>query len=576
MLVKNLFRNKMINTLKSRMLSNKSCLNKYSQEITQKKERGAAQAMLYSLGYDIEDLKKPQVAVSSMWYSGNPCNSKLNILSDNVQKSIQQTDMLPMMFNTIGVSDGMSMGTLGMRYSLPSRDLIADSIETIVNAQHYDGIVCIPGCDKNLPGSLIALSRLNRPGLIIYGGSMKPSYYNGNKLDIVSAFESYGKYVKGTISEEERLNIIQNSCDKDCGSCSGLYTANTMAICLETMGITLPNSSSLPSMSKEKLTECDNIGLYMKTMLEKDIKPKDIITKKAFENAISMLYITGGSTNAVIHLLSIAKSIGIELTIDDFKNKEHVPVLLNMKPNGPNVMYDLHTIGGTSALLKYLILNDVIDGNCLTVSGDTLWGNVQDASDLDFSKQNIVYPLEHPIKADSHVKILRGNLAPDGCLSKIYKTDQNFVGKAIVFDSETEMVKALARDEITKDNFVILRYQGETIGCPEMLTPTSSLIGYFGENPPPLATDGRFSGGSHGILVAHLSDAYKQEGLTHLIENGDNIVINLKNHEINLDISEHEIEERRKKSVKRDPNINGYLLKYSKLCGNFSNGYLAE
>jgi dihydroxy-acid dehydratase len=552
-----------------------SNINKFSCEITQKKERGAAQAMLYSLGLTKNDMNKAQVAVASMWYSGNPCNSKLNIYSDAISSSIKRSDkMIPMQFNTIGVSDGISMGTPGMRYSLPSRELIADSIETVVNAQHYDGIICVPGCDKNLPGSLMGISRLNRPSLIVYGGSMKSTEYKGTKLDIVSAFESYGKYTSGKITENERLDIIQNSCDKGCGSCSGLYTANTMAVCLETLGMMLPNSSSSSPGTIEKDEECMNTGNVIQNLLEKDIKPSDILTKESFLNAITVTYAFGGSTNAVIHLLACANSAGIDLKLDDFQNLNHIPVILNMKPHGEYVMYDLSKIGGTARVTKYLIQKGLLNGNCLTVTGNSLWDNVKNCEDMEFTNQNLVFPLEKPFKNDGHIKILKGNLSPNGCLSKIYKKEKIFKGKACVFDNENDMVKALSNNEIQKDSFVIIRYQGESIGCPEMLTPTSALIGHFGNEAPPLATDGRFSGGSHGILIAHLPDAYKKESLTRIIKNNDDIEINLSTNEINLLVDDEQIKERLNNTPQKKLNLSGYLKKFSKLCGTFQDGYI--
>ena len=553
-----------------------SNINKFSREITQKKERGAAQAMLYSLGLTKDDMNKAQVAVASMWYSGNPCNSKLNIYSDAISSSIKRNDkMIPMQFNTIGVSDGISMGTPGMRYSLPSRELIADSIETVVNAQHYDGVICVPGCDKNLPGSLMGILRLNRPSLIVYGGSMKSTEYKGSKLDIVSAFESYGKYTSGKILEDERLDIIQNSCDKGCGSCSGLYTANTMAVCLETLGMMLPNSSSSSPGTIEKSKECMDTGNVIQNLLEKDIKPSDIITKESFLNAITVTYAFGGSTNAVIHLLACANSAGIDIKLDDFQNLNHIPVILNMKPHGEYVMYDLSKIGGTARVTKYLIQKGLLNGNCLTVTGKTLWENVKDYEDMEFINQNLVFPLEKPFKNDGHIKILKGNLSPNGCLSKIYKKEKIFKGKACVFDNENDMVEALSNNEIKQDSFVVIRYQGESIGCPEMLTPTSALIGHFGsEKAPPLATDGRFSGGSHGILIAHLPDAYKKNSLTRIIKNNDDIEINLSTNEINLLVDDEQIKERLNNTPQKELNVSGYLKKFSKLCGTFQDGYI--
>ena len=543
-------------------------LNKFSRIITQKKEHGAAQAMLYALGLNKDDLKKPQIAIGSMWFDGNPCNSKLNILSDITRKSINDRGFLGMRFNTIGVSDGISMGTSGMRYSLPSRELITDSIESIVRAQHYDGLICIPGCDKNLPASAMALVRLNRPGFIIYGGSMQPSYFNNQKLDIVSAFESYGKFLNNDISNFEREEIIQNSCHKGCGSCSGLYTANTMATILETMGLTIPNSSSNFSMSPEKILECKNSQIIIDTLLKKDIKPLDILSKESFLNAIKMLYLTGGSTNGVIHLLAIAKTAKIDLKLEDFKNLEDIPVILNMKPHGSNVMHDLYNLGGTSVLLKYLIEENILDGNCLTITGKSLKENVKDANNIDFLSQNVILPLGTPFKKSSHIKILEGNLAPLGCVAKINSNNTNFRGTALVFDSEKEFLNALEKGKISRDNFIILRYQGETIGCPEMLTPTSALSGYFGENSPPIATDGRFSGGSKGVLVAHLPDAYRDDNITSSIKNGSLIELDLNKGTLNI------LDEVDKSLNKKTIELDGYLEKYSKLVRDISTGYL--
>jgi dihydroxy-acid dehydratase len=404
---------------------------------------------------------------------------------------------------------------------------------------------------------------------------MKSTEYKGMKLDIVSAFESYGKYTSGKISESERLDIIQNSCDKGCGSCSGLYTANTMAVCLETLGMMLPNSSSSSPGTIEKDKECMDTGNVIRNLLEKDIKPSDILTKESFLNAITVTYAFGGSTNAVIHLLACANSAGIDLKLDDFQNLNHIPVILNMKPHGEYVMYDLSKIGGTARVTKYLIQKGLLNGNCLTVTGNTLWENVKDCEDMEFITQNLVLPLEKPFKNDGHIKILKGNLSPNGCLSKIYKKEKVFKGKACVFDSENDMVEALSNNEIKQDSFVIIRYQGESIGCPEMLTPTSALIGHFGsENAPPLATDGRFSGGSHGILIAHLPDAYKKNSLTRIIENNDDIEINLSTNEINLLVDNEQIKERLNNTPQKNLNISGYLKKFSKLCGTFQDGYI--
>ena len=557
-------------------------LNKYSKIITQPKKNGAAQSMLYALGLTKSDMDKPQVGIGTVWFEGNPCNSKLGGLSRQVSTSLHEKKLLPLIFNTVGVSDGMSMGTDGMRYSLPSRELIADSMETVVRGQHYDGLICIPGCDKNLPASAMALARLNRPGFIIYGGSMKPSYYNikgeDKKLDIVSSFESYGQFIKGEITDDERQGIVENSCHGDCGACSGFYTANTMACLLEVMGLMLPNGSSNMSASREKKNELLKAGDVMTNLLEKDIKPLDIMTRESFLNAIKFLTLIGGSTNGVIHLLAIAKTAGIKITLDDFKSVEHLPVLTNMKPHGSNVMNDLSRIGGTSTLIKYLIDYGILNGDCLTITGNTLKENTNIYSNIKLG-EGVVLPFEHPFKKSSHINILTGNMAPNGSVSKIYSENKKFSGKAIVFNTEEEMLQSLENGNITKDHFVVLRYQGESIGCPEMLTPTSALVGYFNAHGlsneiPPFATDGRFSGGSSGVLVAHLPDAYKENSITALIENDDKISIDLDSNSIQLDVSEIELEKRNKNLVKPTLKLDGYLEKFRKLVSNLENGYL--
>jgi dihydroxy-acid dehydratase len=502
--------------------------NKHSRVLTEPVERTGAQAMLYGLGLTKDDMKKPQIGVGSMWFEGNPCNAKLDILSAYTKSSLASSGLLPFRFNTVGVSDGMSMGTHGMKYSLPSRDIIADSIETIVSAQHYDGLVCIPGCDKNLPGSAMALLRINRPGCIIYGGSMQPQFHAGQTLDIVSAFESYGKYISGEIDEYKRDSIVQNACDsKKCGSCSGLYTANTMAIILEVLGLMVPNGSSNMSLSDEKLNETSQIGEIMYRLLRDDIKPRDIVTKESFLNAAKILSIVGGSTNAVIHLLAMARNAEVPFTLDDIAETSNTPVLLNMKPHGDFCMSDMYKNGGTRAMLRYAIEEGFINGNTQTITGNTLWDNVKNAeTTID---RTLLFSRELPFKDSSHIHVLYGNMAPHGCLSKMYSEDTHHYGTVIVFDSEDEFLTALKAGKITKDHFVVLRFQGETVGCPEMLTPTSALIGYFGkDDAPPFATDGRFSGGSTGILIAHLPDAYKSGSPTARLKDGDHMEVCLQ------------------------------------------------
>ena len=549
-------------------------LNKYSKVITSGSGSGAAQAMLYSLGLSNDDLKRPQIGIGTVQYDSNPCNSKLDILSNIVKSSIVTKGLIPFRFSSVGVSDGISMGTSGMNYSLPSRELIADNFETICQAHHYDGLIAIPGCDKNLPGVSMAMFRLNRPGLIIYGGSMPPSKYKDRELDIVSAFEAYGELLNNKIDKDEYDDVIQNACNRKCGSCSGLYTANTMAAILEVMGLTLPNSSSNPSQSSEKRQESNLSGGYIKKLLYHDIKPLDIVNHTSFKNAISLLYIMGGSTNAIIHLLSMAKTANIELSLDDFKQLNHLPVLLNMKPHGSHMMYHLYENGGMSMLIRYLIVNNIIDGTALTVTGNTLDENTRHIN-LDDINTDIIYPLEKPFKSSSHINILTGNLAPDGCITKISSDVKSFIGLAKVYNSQDDMINSLENGEINEGHFIIIRYQGETVGCPEMLKPTSALAGYFGiGNTPPLATDGRFSGGSHGILVCHLPDAYKQDNLTSIIRDGDKITMDLTNNKLILEVSFNEIVNRKLLVEKKKPKLSGYLRKFSNSVGEIDSGYL--
>jgi dihydroxy-acid dehydratase len=557
-------------------------LNKYSRIITQAKQNGSAQAMLYALGLSRDDLNKPQVGIGTVWFEGNPCNSELDQVSKHVKTSLKEKNLLPMRFNTIGVSDGKTMGTDAMRYSLPSRELIADSMEAIINAEHYDASILIPGCDKNLPASAMALARINRPGFIIYGGSMKPKYHltknKVERLDIVSSFEAYGKYIKGEITDDERQEIVENSCHNSCGACSGFYTANTMSCILEVMGLTLPNSSSNMSLSHDKLNECKDSGQVIYNLMKNDIKPLDIMTRESFLNAIKFLTLIGGSTNGVIHLLAMARTAGVNLTLDDFKKYEDLPVLTNMKPHGLYVMDDLNRLGGTSVLIKYLIDEGILNGDCMTVTSKTLKENTIDQKKINFD-EGIILPLESAFKKSSHINILSGNMAPNGSVSKIYSDEKIFKGKAIVFDNQEDMLKSLENGEITENNFVILRYQGESTGCPEMLTPTSALVGYFNardkENKiPPFATDGRFSGGSTGVLVAHLPDAFKDNSVTALIENDDFITIDIEKNSINIDVSENEFKEREKSVIKPVLKLDGYLRKYKKLVSDLQDGYL--
>ena len=550
-------------------------LNKFSSVLTQNLKSAPAKAMLYSLGLKSDDFHKPQVGIGAVHYESNPCNSKLNILSSVVKKSVSKENLLPWKFTTVGVSDGITMGTEGMRYSLPSRDLIADSFETITDAHYYDSFIGIPGCDKNLPAVAMAMFRLNRPSMLIYGGSMQPSLYNDRELDIVSSFEAYGQYIKNEIDLTEYNNIIENSCHGNCGSCSGLYTANTMASILEVMGLTLPNSSSNPSISLDKMDECDMAGKTIKNLIEIDLKPLDFVKKESFLNAIKMLYVTGGSTNGVIHLLAMARAANVDLTLDDFKKLEHLPVLLNMKPHGEYMMYHLHQKGGMSLFIKYLIECDIINGEMLTITGKSLIENLENVATHELSTiPGIICPIYNPFKNSSHIKIVKGNMAPDGAVLKT--CEEHFVKSysVKVYDSEQDMINDLEMGNINVDNFVIIRYQGETVGCPEMLSPTSALVGYFGDQVPPLATDGRFSGGSRGILICHLPDAYKPESITSIIENDDDIRLDTFNNTIQLSISPNEIEGRKTRLEKRKViKLPNYVKKYSKLVGNINDGY---
>jgi len=551
-------------------------VNKHSRTLTEPVERTGAQAMLYGLGLSKDDMKKPQIGVGTMWFEGNPCNAKLDILSALTKTSLSASGLLPFRFNTVGVSDGMSMGTSGMQYSLPSRDIIADSIETIVCAQHYDGLVCIPGCDKNLPGSAMALLRINRPGCIVYGGSMQPQRHNGQTLDIVSAFESYGKFIGGEIDVHQKDAIVQNACDSaKCGSCSGLYTANTMAIILEVLGLMVPNGSSNMSLSDEKLGETNVIGDIMHRLLRDDIKPRDIVTKESFMNAAKILSVVGGSTNAVIHLIAMARNADIPFTLDDVAETANTPVLLNMKPHGQYCMSDMYENGGTSALVRYAIEEGLINGDTETITGNTLWENVKNApSSVD---RTLLYSRQLPFKETSHINVLYGNMAPNGCLSKMYSDNTHHSGTVIVFDTEDDFLVALKKGKIKRDHFIVLRYQGESAGCPEMLTPTSALIGYFGhDDVPPFATDGRFSGGSTGVLIAHLPDAYKAESPTARLRDGDHMEVSLTSGTIEV-TTEDDFEARASaKGPKKSLPEYTFLHRFCKHVGDIQTGFTIQ
>jgi len=518
-------------------------LNKYSSRITGPKSQGASQAMLYGAGLNEADMEKAQVGISSVWYEGNTCNMHLNHLAAKVKEGVDAAGLVGLRFNTIGVSDGISMGTEGMSYSLQSRDLIADSIETVMHAQWYDANIALPGCDKNMPGCMIAMGRVNRPALMLYGGTIRAGDLDGTKLDIVSAFQSYGEYLAGTIDEDRRQAIVKKSCP-GAGACGGMYTANTMASAIEAMGMSLPHSASLPAESAEKLEECARIGAAIRNLLEKDLKPRDIMTRKAFENAMVVVSALGGSTNAVLHLIAMARSVDVSLTIDDFqKISDRIPLLADMKPSGQYVQEDLHNIGGIPAFMKYLLEEGLLDGDCITVTGKSLSENLKDVSPLK-EGQRIIQPLNNPINKTGHLQILRGNLAPEGSVAKITgKEGLSFTGSANVFDSEEEMLKALEDKQIKKGDVIIIRYEGPKggPGMPEMLTPTSAIMGAGLGKDVALLTDGRFSGGSHGYIVGHITPEAQEGGPIALVENGDQITIDAEKNSILVHISDDEM-----------------------------------
>ena len=545
-------------------------MNRVSKLLTESAERGHARAMLYALKLNRQQIFQPHIGIGSMWYESNPCNSHLLEKTQFVKKSLQKEYMNGFIFNTVGVSDGQTQDTKGSLLSLPSRELIKDSIELITNAHYYDGLICIPGCDKNVPASLMAMCEIDRPGFIISGGSISPGYFNGKTLDITSSFEAYGQLCNNKISENYFENINKNCCNVSGGGCGGMFTFNTMTSLVEIMGMSLPNSSTIPSILKKD--ECFKAGTTMTNLLKLNLKPSDIIEKESFINAIKLLNILGGSTNAVIHLLAIAKSANIDLTLQDFIDHQDIPVLANLKPHGEFLMNDLYSHNiHMSGIINYLIKENIINGDCMTITGKTLKENY--CNKKNNINNNIIYPIKRPFKKTSHIRILKGNLAPDGCVSKIYSEKQIYIGKVIVFDTEKDMIDSLKNHLIKKHHFVIIRYQGESTGCPEMLRPTSALIGYFGNNKaPPLATDGRFSGGSKGILVAHLPDAYKKN-ITTILQNGDKIIINTKYNSININISKEEYNNRIKNIKIKIFNPKGYLKKYSKLVGNLDNGF---
>ncbi|MBV8867722.1 MAG: dihydroxy-acid dehydratase, partial [Acidobacteriaceae bacterium] len=502
-------------------------LNKYSREITGPKSQGASQAMLYATGLDEKDMQKPQVGIASMWFEGNPCNMHLLDLAEKVKEGVSTAGLVGMRFNTIGVSDGISMGTDGMSFSLQSRDLIADSIETVMSAQWYDANISIPGCDKNMPGCVIAMGRLNRPSLMIYGGTIRAGHIGSEKLDIVSAFQSYGQFISQQITEDKREQIVRHACP-GAGACGGMYTANTMAAAIEALGMSLPYSSSTPAQDPQKLEECFRAGGAIRNLLELDLKPRDIMTREAFENAMVIVSALGGSTNAVLHLIAIARTVGIPLTIDDFQQVTNkTPLLADFKPSGSFVMEDLQQVGGLPAVCKMLLAEGMLNGDCMTVTGRPLRENLRDLSPLAPGQQ-IVKPLSNPIKPTGHIQILKGNLAPQGAVAKITgKEGLRFSGPAKVFDSEEDMLHALEKHEIARGDVIVIRYEGPKggPGMPEMLTPTSAVMGAGLGKDVALITDGRFSGGSHGFIVGHITPEAQEGGPVAFVKSGDQITI---------------------------------------------------
>jgi dihydroxy-acid dehydratase len=554
-------------------------LNKYSSRVTQPRSQGASQAMLYGIGLTDADLQKPQVGICSMWYEGNTCNMHLDRLAAHIKEGVQAAGLVGLRFNTIGVSDGLSMGTDGMSYSLPSRDLIADSIETVVGAQWYDGLITVPGCDKNMPGSLIAMARLNRPALMVYGGTIRAGSALGKPRDIISAFQSYGEYLAGTITDEQRLDIVRHSCP-GAGACGGMYTANTMAVAIEALGLSLPYSSSLPAEDPGKADECRRAGAAVRVLLERDLKPLDILTRRSFENALTMIMAVGGSTNAVLHLIAIARAAGVRLDLADFQRaSDRVPLLADLKPSGKYVQEDLHGIGGTPAVMKYLLGRGYLHGECMTVTGKTLEENLSEAAPLA-SGQQIIQPIDAPILPRGHIRILRGNLAPDGAVAKITgKEGERFSGTAKVYDSEEAMLAGLEKGDIAKGHVIVIRYEGPKggPGMPEMLTPTSAIMGAGLGAHVALLTDGRFSGGSHGFIIGHITPEAQEGGPIALVRDGDRIVIDAVTCELRLDVSDADLASRRREWNAPPPKATGGVLgKYVRLVKSASEGCVTD
>lgn len=554
-------------------------LNRYSKRITQDKTQPAAQAMLFGIGLTEEDMQKGQVGIVSTGWEGNTCNMHLNGLAERIKEGVKAADLVGLIFHTIGVSDGMSMGTDGMRFSLPSRDIIADSIETVASAQWYDAVVPVVGCDKNMPGAMMALGRLNRPSILVYGGTISAGKYGDRKLDIVSAFEALGEKIVGKINDNDFQGIVKNACPGP-GACGGMYTANTMASAIEALGMSLPNNSSIPANSVDKISECLSVGAYLRNLMEKNICPRDIMTREAFENALRLIIVLGGSTNAVLHMIAIAKSVGVPLTIDDFqKMSDSTPFLADLKPSGKYVMEDLFEVGGVQGVLKMLHQEGLIHGQCMTVTGKTMAENLEEAAPLK-EGQKVIYPLSQPIKPTGHIQILYGNLAEKGSVAKITgKEGEVFKGKARVFDGEDQVNKALTEKQVKKGDVVVIRYCGPkgAPGMPEMLKPTSAIMGEGLGAEVALITDGRFSGGTHGFVVGHITPEAQDGGLIALLEDGDEITIDAINNVLEAHLSPEIIAQRRSKWIA--PAINatsGILKKYAKSVSSASEGCVTD
>jgi len=554
-------------------------LNKVSSRITQPRSQGASQAMLYATGLTREDMDKAQVGIASMWWQGNPCNMHLNDLADQIATGVRESDLIPMRFNTIGVSDGISMGTEGMSYSLQSRDLIADSIETVMGGQWYDALVTVPGCDKNMPGCLMAMGRVNRPALMLYGGTIRPGHAGSQVVDIVSAFQSYGQYIAKVITDEERQDIVNNACP-GAGACGGMYTANTMASAIEAMGMSLPYSSSAPATTEQKKNECLNVGAVVRKLLELDLRPRDIMTREAFENAMVMVSALGGSTNAVLHLIAMARAVDVPLGVDDFQAvSDRVPFLADLKPSGQYVMEDLHNVGGVPAVMRYLLSEGMLNGDCMTVTGHTVAENLEQLPDLSDGQQ-VFHSLADPIKETGHIRILKGNFAPGGSVAKITgKEGRQFSGPARVFDGEEAMLKSLEEGGIQKGDVIIIRYEGPKggPGMPEMLTPTSAIMGAGLGSDVALITDGRFSGGSHGFIIGHVVPEAQEGGPIGLVRDGDMIHLDADANTIDVELSDEELKTRRDNwTMPPYKTSRGTLYKYIKNVKTASEGCVTD